>query len=94
MALTRRALLEQIGRLGGSGAAYMAMETLALAAPTPAGAENFALPAQGGSGRSVVILGAGVAGLLFRDRAQESRLRGHGPGGPRASWRAGVDDPR
>ena len=64
MALTRRALLEQIGRVGGLGAAYMAMETLGLAIPTPAGAENFALPQASGSGRSVVILGAGIAGLV------------------------------
>jgi monoamine oxidase len=64
MALTRRALLERIGTIGGLGAAYMAMETLGLAVPTPAGAENFALPAGSGSGRSVVILGGGIAGLV------------------------------
>ena len=64
MALTRRALLEHIGRVGGLGAAYMAMETLGLAIPTPAGAENFTLPKASGSGRSVVILGAGIAGLV------------------------------
>ena len=64
MALTRRALLEQIGRVGGLGAAYMAMETLGLAIPTPAGAENFRLRAASGKGRSVVILGAGIAGLV------------------------------
>ena len=64
MALTRRALLEHIGRTGGLGAAYMAMETLGLAIPTPVGAENFALPASTGGGRSVVILGAGIAGLV------------------------------
>src|SRR4051812_986294 len=64
MALTRRSLLEQIGRAGGGGAAYMAMETLGLALPTPAGAENFSLPRSSGSGRSVVILGAGIAGLV------------------------------
>jgi monoamine oxidase len=64
MALTRRALLEQIGRAGGLGAAYMAMETLGLAIPTPAGAENFALPPSSGHGRTVVILGAGIAGLV------------------------------
>jgi monoamine oxidase len=57
-------LLEQIGRVGGLGAAYMAMETLGLAIPTPAGAENFALPKTSGHGPSVVILGAGIAGLV------------------------------
>src|ERR1700712_4502840 len=64
MALTRRAVLEHIGRAGGIGAAYMAMETLGLAIPTPAGAENFQLPSGTGNGRSVVVLGAGIAGLV------------------------------
>ncbi|HEX6072511.1 MAG TPA: FAD-dependent oxidoreductase [Sphingomicrobium sp.] len=64
MALTRRALLERIGAVGGAGAAYLAMETLGLAIPTPAGAEDFRLPRSSGDGRSVVILGAGIAGLV------------------------------
>ena len=64
MTLTRRMLLEQIGRAGGLGAAYMAMETLGLAVPTPAGAENFKVPSGSGNGHSVVILGAGIAGLV------------------------------
>lgn len=64
MPLTRRRLLERIGAIGGAGAAYMAMETLGLAIPTPAGAEDFALPRTSGGGRSVVILGAGIAGLV------------------------------
>ena len=74
MALTRRALLEQIGTVGGLGAAYMAMETMGLAIPTPAGAENFQLPPASGSGRSVVILGAGIAGLVS---AYELRRAGY-----------------
>ena len=74
MALTRRALLEHIGRAGGLGAAYMAMEALGLAIPTPAGAENFALPASSGNGRSVVVLGAGIAGLVS---AYELRRAGY-----------------
>ena len=64
MALTRRALLEHIGSVGGVGAAYLAMETLGLAIPAPAGAENFMLPRSSGNGHSVVILGAGIAGLV------------------------------
>jgi len=74
MALTRRALLEQIGRVGGVGAAYMAMETLGLAIPTPAGAENFQLAKASGGGRSVVVLGAGIAGLVA---AYELRRAGY-----------------
>lgn len=64
MTLTRRGLLEVVGSIGGAGAAYMAMESLGLAFPTPAGAENFELPRASGNGRSVVILGAGIAGLV------------------------------
>ena len=75
MALTRRALLEQIGRAGGLGAAYMAMETLGLAIPTPAGAENFSLPQRSGAGRSVVILGAGIAGLVSAYELQRAGYR-------------------
>src|SRR6476646_959631 len=64
MTLTRRALLEQVGAIGGGAAPYLAMEALGLAIPTPAGAENFRLPASSGNGRSVVVLGAGIAGLV------------------------------
>lgn len=64
MNVTRRTLLEQVGAIGGLGATYAAMEALGLAIPTPVGAENFTLPPRSGSGRSVVILGAGVAGLV------------------------------
>ena len=63
MAMTRRKLIGAMARLGGAGAAY---ETLAawefLNAPS-AKAASLALPAESGNGRSVVILGAGVAGL-------------------------------
>src|SRR6476661_5547010 len=75
MALTRRALLEQIGRVGGLGATYMAMETLGLAIPTPVGAEKFSLPKGSGSGRSVVILGAGIAGLISAYELQRAGYR-------------------
>ena len=74
MALTRRALLEEIAKAGGLGAAYMAMETLGLAVPTPVGAENFAVPRIAG-GPSVVILGAGVAGLVSAYELQRAGYR-------------------
>src|SRR6185503_16374858 len=74
MALTRRAVLERIGAVGGAGAAYMAMEALGLALPTPAGAETFKLPPASGNGRSVVVLGAGIAGLVA---AYELRRAGY-----------------
>jgi len=72
MALTRRALLEQVGAVGGAGAMYLAMEALGLAIPTPAGAENFELPKSTGNGRSVVILGAGIAGLVSAYELQKA----------------------
>src|SRR5215213_10202130 len=75
MALTRRALLEQVGAVGGAGAAYLAMEALRLAIPTPAGAENFQLPNTSGNGRSVVILGAGIAGLVSAYELQRAGYR-------------------
>ena len=74
MTLTRRALLEQVGAIGGGAATYLAMEALGLAIPTPAGAENFRLPASSGNGRSVVVLGAGIAGLVS---AYELRRAGY-----------------
>ncbi len=64
MVLTRRALLTQLGVVGGAGAVFMGMEALGLAHSTPAMAENFQLPAGSGKGKSVVILGAGIAGLV------------------------------
>jgi monoamine oxidase len=68
-------LLEQVGAIGGAGAAYMAMEALGLAIPTPAGAENFSMPAASGGGRSVVILGAGIAGLVSAYELQRAGYR-------------------
>src|SRR4051794_892249 len=73
MTLTRRSLLEHIGQAGGLGAAYMAMETLGLAVATPASAENFKMPVRA-VGRSVVVLGAGIAGLVS---AYELRRAGY-----------------
>jgi monoamine oxidase len=75
MALTRRTLLEQIGRVGGVSAAYIAMEALGLAVPTPAGAENFEVPPGTGHGKSVVILGAGIAGLVSAYELQRAGYR-------------------
>ena len=74
MALTRRALLERLGAVGGASAAYLGMEALGLAWSTPAGAENFELPQASGNGKSVVILGAGIAGLVA---AYELRRAGY-----------------
>ncbi|WP_028970065.1 flavin monoamine oxidase family protein [Sphingomonas sp. URHD0057] len=75
MALTRRALLEQVGAVGGGAAVYLAMEALGLAIPTAAGAEKFELPRASGAGRSVVVLGAGIAGLVSAYELQRAGYR-------------------
>lgn len=64
MSITRRALLERVALVGGAGATYLAMEAMGLAAVTPPDAENFQLPPNSGNGKSVVVLGAGIAGLV------------------------------
>jgi len=64
MALTRRKLLMQLGAAGGASAMFLGMEALGLIHATPAGAEDFKLPRQSGQGRSVAILGGGIAGLV------------------------------
>jgi monoamine oxidase len=74
MTVTRRTLLTQLGAAGGIGVTYAAMEALGLAMPTPANAENFMLPQGSGNGRSVVVLGAGIAGLVT---AYELRRAGY-----------------
>ncbi len=75
MALTRRGLLERIGQVGGVGATYLAMEALGLAIPTPAGAEKFRLARASGHGKSVVVLGAGIAGLVSAYELQRAGYR-------------------
>ena len=64
MTLTRRDILMQVGMAGGAGATFAAMQMLGLTPATPAAAADFALPAGSGKGRSVVVLGAGIAGLV------------------------------
>jgi len=60
-AVSRRELLLMIGRVAGSGALYQAMSTLGLAAPSP---YRGPVDLQGAPpGASVVILGAGLAGM-------------------------------
>lgn len=61
--MTRRGLLGRLAALGGAGAAYHGLTTLGLLAIPPAHAGIPVRPADIGAGRSVVILGAGMAGL-------------------------------
>ena len=64
MALTRRMLLGELGLLGGAGVSFAAMQMLGIASPGSAKAASFALPPGSGAGKKVVVLGAGIAGLV------------------------------
>ena len=74
MGLTRRRLLTQLGMAGGASALFLGMEAMGLAHSTPPGAEDFELPPGSGAGKSVVVLGAGIAGLVA---AYELRKAGY-----------------
>ena len=79
MALTRRDILLRIGAVGGAGATFAAMQALGLALTAPADASDFELPAGTGNGTSVVVLGAGVAGLVACNTANRDGLRRASP---------------
>jgi monoamine oxidase len=64
VSLTRRAFLERLGIAGGVSATYLGMQAMGLLHAPPASAEPFALPPGSGQGKSIVILGAGIAGLV------------------------------
>jgi monoamine oxidase len=61
---TRRNFLTQIGRAGSFGASYLMMQSLGLLPVAASEASTLRLPGTSGEGKSVVILGAGIAGLV------------------------------
>ena len=63
MPLTRRQLIDRVALAGGYGAAYVTMQQLGLLATPMAYAGSPALAPGSGTGTSVVILGAGLAGM-------------------------------
>ena len=63
MTMTRRGLLNAMARLGGAGAAYETLVLFDFLKTPPALAAGLELPDDAGSGKTVAILGAGVAGL-------------------------------
>lgn len=63
MPLTRRKLIGAMARLGGAGAAYEMVTALGFLQPPSAKAAMLDLPRDSGAGKTVVVLGAGVAGL-------------------------------
>src|SRR5215831_18443193 len=62
MPLTRRSLIGAMARLGGAGAAYETLTALGFLQPPTAKAAMLELPRDSGAGKTVVVLGAGVAG--------------------------------
>src|ERR1700734_294534 len=64
MGLTRRQFLMRVGQAGGYRAAFVMMQSLGLLAIPEASAESSQLRVVDGKGSKVVILGAGIAGLV------------------------------
>ena len=60
---TRRQLLTHIGMLAGAGPLVGALQALGIGGYASA-QERPAMPANLGSGKSVVVLGAGISGLV------------------------------
>jgi monoamine oxidase len=95
MNLSRRALIHRVGRAGGVAAAYRTMAAMGLLAVPAAYAGPPELPP--GDGRRVLIIGAGIAGMVLGYELQragyapmilEARTR---PGGRNWSLRAGDE---
>ena len=63
MTMTRRSLLTAMARLGGAGAVYETLAVWDFLKPPPALGAGLELPKASGAGKTVAILGAGVAGL-------------------------------
>jgi monoamine oxidase len=74
IALSRRELIHRVGRLGGVAAAYETMAAMGLLPVPEAYAGPPALPP--GRGRRIVIIGAGIAGMVL---AFELRKAGFAP---------------
>ena len=84
MTLSRRGLIHLVGKAGGAAAAYHTMAAMGLLAVPDAYAGPPALPP--GRGRRVVIIGAGIAGMVL---AYELRKAGYAPLVLEARARAG-----
>ncbi len=64
MGLSGREFLMRVGQAGGNSAAFAMMQSLGLLAIPDADAEDGTLRLVDGKGTRVVILGAGIAGLV------------------------------
>ena len=61
---TRRDFITRVGHAGGFSAAFIAMQALGLAPTSTARAQTVSASPTTGKGTSVVVLGAGIAGLV------------------------------
>jgi len=75
MNVSRRDVLMRVGAAGGAGAMLAAMNMVGLSPASPANAASFALPPASGNGKSVVVLGAGIAGLVAAYELQQAGYR-------------------
>lgn len=74
--ITRRTLLGRIGTTAGAGAMAAAMQTLGLFSAATANARTLpVLPRDFGSGRHVIVLGAGIAGLVSAWELQQAGFK-------------------
>src|SRR5438045_8872271 len=60
---TRRRFLEGVGRAGGASAVYRAMTAMGLMPELEPWTGPIELPQDSGQGKSVLVLGSGIAGL-------------------------------
>ena len=72
MVISRRDMLTQVGSVAGAGATLAAMQMLGLTMASPASAAQFNLAPASGKGKSVVVLGAGIAGLVAAYELQKA----------------------
>jgi hypothetical protein len=84
-ASSRRSLIHLVGKAGGVAAAYHTMAAMGLLAVPDAYAGPPALPP--GRGREVVIIGAGIAGMVLAYELRKIRIPAADTGGAGASRR-------
>jgi monoamine oxidase len=75
--ITRRSFLEGVGRAGGASAVYQAMAAIGLMAEPEPWTGPLDLPAGSGRGQTVLILGAGIAGLAAAYELTRSGFKCH-----------------
>jgi monoamine oxidase len=70
--ISRRSLVELVGRIAGPATAYSALNLMGLLATPTAYAAPPQLAPGSGNGKRVVILGAGIAGLAAAYRLSKA----------------------